>query len=101
MVEITGETPIAYTSDWFGYFFGQRNVTFRVPESTLDYYRNTEGWSIYKDHFWGYGSNSDITSVGNDLSAMKSETVYDLQGRKVKEMQPNRIYIVNGKKVRK
>ena len=101
VVEITGETPIAYTSDWFGYFFGQRNVTFRVPESTLDYYRNTEGWSIYKDHFWGYGSNSDITSVGKGLSAMKSETVYDMQGRKVVEMQPNRIYIVNGKKVRK
>ena len=101
VVEITGETPIAYTSDWFGYFFGQRNVTFRVPESTLDYYRNTEGWSIYKDNFWGYGSNSDITSVGNGLSAMKCETVYDMQGRKVVEMQPNRIYIVNGKKVKK
>ena len=101
VVEITGETPIAYTSDCFGYFFGQRNVTFRVPESTLDYYRNTEGWSIYKDNFWGYGSNSDITSVGNGLSAMKSETVYDMQGRKVVEMQPNRIHIVNGKKVRK
>ena len=98
VVEITSETPLQYTSEHM-YFFGQRTVTIYVPEETLDYYRNTEGWSIYKKDYIGYGSKTGIAYVADGLSAMKAETVYDLQGRRVTEMQPDRIYIVNGKKV--
>ena len=64
----------------------------------LDYYRSAEDWSRYKESFSGYRTTG-ISSVGNGQSAMKADAVYDLQGRRVTEMQPNRIYIVNGKKI--
>ena len=43
--------------------------------------------------------STGISSVGDGQSAIKAYVVYDLQGRRVTEMQPDRIYIVNGKKV--
>ena len=64
----------------------------------LDDYRNSEDWSYYKEQLNGY-SSTGISSVDNVQSAMKADVVYDLQGRRVTEMQPDRIYIVNGKKV--
>jgi hypothetical protein len=105
VIEFTAETPVILSDvEWFGRegtnnaFADPENVIIRVPETMLDYYRSSENWSRYKESFSGY-STTDISSVDNGQSAMKVDAVYDLQGRRVTEMLPNRIYIVNGKKV--
>ena len=105
VIEFTAETPVILSDvEWFGRegtnnaFADPKNVIIRVPETMLDYYRSSENWSRYKESFSGY-STTDISSVDNGQSAMKVDAVYDLQGRRVTEMLPNRIYIVNGKKV--
>ena len=86
-------------SDAFGFSnYDPKNIIIRVPDTMLNDYRNSEDWSRYKDKLYGY-SSTDISSVGDGLSVMKADVVYDLQGRRVTEMQPDRIYIVNGKKV--
>ena len=87
-----------YSSDAFGFSINPENITIRVPETMLDDYRNSEDWSYYKEQLYGYGTTG-ISSVYNGQSAKKVDVVYDLQGRRVTEMQPDRIYIVNGKKV--
>ena len=90
----------ASTSDAFGFSNSNpQDIIIRVPDTMLDDYRNSEDWSYYKDQLYGYSSTTGIRSVGNGQSAMKADVVYDLQGRRVTEMQPNRIYIVNGKKI--
>ena len=105
VVEFTGETPVTLASvEDFGRvginnaFADSENVIIRVPETMLDYYSSAEDWSPYKESFSGY-SSTGISSVGNVQSAMKADAIYDLQGRRVTEMLPNRIYIVNGKKI--
>ncbi len=105
VIEFTAETPVTLSSvvyfDRIGNnnaFADPENVIIRVPETMLDYYHSSEDWSRYKESFSGY-STTGISSVDNGQSAMKADAVYDLQGRRVTEMLPNRIYIVNGKKV--
>ena len=105
VIEFTSETPVTLASvvyyDEIGTnnaFADPENVIIRVPKTMLDYYRSSEDWSRYKESFSGYGTTG-ISSVDNGQSAMKADAVYDLQGRRVTEMLPNRIYIVNGKKV--
>ena len=105
VIEFTAETPVTLARVvHFGLiglnnaFANPENVIIRVPDTMLDYYRSAEDWSPYKESFSGYNSTG-ISSVGNVQSAMKADAVYDLQGRRVTEMLPNRIYIVNGKKV--
>ena len=105
VIEFTSETPVTLASvvyyDEIGTnnaFADPENVIIRVPKTMLDYYRSSEDWSRYKESFSGYGTTG-ISSVDNGQSAMKADVVYDLQGRRVTEMLPNRIYIVNGKKV--
>ena len=108
VIEFTAETPVTLASvaRWDrivenNAFTDPKNVIIRVPETMLDYYRGAEDWSRYKESFSGYSStgSTGIISVDNGPSAMKADAVYDLQGRRVTEMLPNRIYIVNGKKV--
>ena len=108
VIEFTAETPVTLASVVYfdqvynnNAFADPENVIIRVPETMLDYYRNSEDWSRYKDSFSGYSSTdpTGISSVDNGQSATKADAVYDLQGRRVTEMQPDRIYIVNGKKV--
>ena len=83
----------------FGFSINSEDITIRVPDTMLNDYLNSEEWSYYKDQLYGY-SSTGIRSVGDGRSAtMKADVVYDLQGRRVTEMQPDRIYIVNGKKV--
>ena len=96
-VRITTETLITLLGcvNTFGNFEG---LAFNVPKEILDDYRSSGDWSYYKEQFYGYGTTG-ISSVDNGQPAMKADVVYDLQGRRVKEMQPDRIYIVNGKKV--
>ena len=105
VIEFTAETPVTLASvvhfDHVGInnaFTDPEKVIIRVPETMLDYYRNAEDWSRYKESISGY-STTGISSVDNGQSAMKADAVYDLQGRRVTEMLPNRIYIVNGKKI--
>ena len=105
VIEFTGETPVTLATPVLhdliminNAFTDPEKVIIRVPETMLDYYRNAEDWSRYKESLSGY-SSTGISSVGNVQSAMKADAVYDLQGRRVTEMLPNRIYIVNGKKV--
>ena len=108
VIEFTAETPVTLSSvvyfDQVGTnnaFSDPENVIIRVPETMLDYYRSSDDWTRYKESFSGYSSTAPtgIGSVDNGQSAMKADAVYDLQGRRVTEMLPNRIYIVNGKKV--
>ena len=88
------------SSDAFGFSNNDpKDITIRVPETMLDDYRNSEDWSYYKEQLYGYSSTTGIRSVGDGQSAMKADAVYDLQGHRVTEMLPDRIYIVNGKKV--
>ena len=88
------------SSDAFGFSNNNpQDITIRVPETMLDDYRNSEDWSYYKEQLYGYSSTTGIRSVGDGQSAMKADAVYDLQGHRVTEMLPDRIYIVNGKKV--
>ena len=82
----------------FGFSINSEDITIRVPDTMLDDYRNSEDWLYYKEQLYGLGSTG-ISSVGDGQSAIKAYVVYDLQGRRVTEMQPDRIYIVNGKKV--
>ena len=101
VVEIASDTHITLigpTANSFGY---DDDITFYVPETTLSGYRYSEDWVYYKNRFVGYDSTTGIISVGNGRYAINANVVYDLQGRKVSEMRPNRIYIVNGKKVMK
>ena len=89
----------ASTSEAFGFSNSNpQDITIRVPDTMLNDYLNSEDWSYYKEQLNGY-SSTGISSVDNVQSAMKANVVYDLQGRRVTEMQPDRIYIVNGKKV--
>ena len=104
VVEFTTETQVTLstvvymdcicTNNAFG---DPENVIIRVPETMLDYYRSSEDWSLYKESFSGY--TTGIIPVDKGQSAKKADAVYDLKGRRVTEMLPNRIYIVNGKKV--
>lgn len=105
VIEFTSETPVTLASVVRdgrtvnnNAFAEPENVIIRVPETMLDYYRSSEDWTRYKDSFYGY-KTTGISSVDNRQTAMKADAVYDLQGRRVTEMLPNRIYIVNGKKV--
>ena len=105
VIEFTAETPVTLASvvhfdrvSINNAFTDPEKVIIRVPETMLDYYRNAEDWSRYKNSFSGYRTTG-ISSVDNGQSAMKADAVYDLQGRRVTEMQANRIYIVNGKKI--
>ena len=85
------------SSDAFGFSNNNpQDITIRVPETMLD---DSEDWSYYKEQLYGYSSTTGIRSVGDGQSAMKADAVYDLQGHRVTEMLPDRIYIVNGKKV--
>ncbi|MBQ4450035.1 MAG: leucine-rich repeat domain-containing protein [Prevotella sp.] len=79
-------------------FGNVEGLAIHVPKEILDDYRRSWDWLYYNKQFYGYGTTG-ISSVDNGQSAMKADVVYDLQGRWVKEMQPNGIYIVNGKKI--
>ena len=96
VIEITSETPAAlWGADVFGFL-----CTIYVPENALETYLNAKFWKEHADQILPKNYTSGICSVVFEQSAKKT-AIYDLQGRKVAEMQPNGIYIVNGKKVMK
>ena len=96
VIEITSETPAALSNvEAFGFL-----CTIYVPENALETYLNAKFWKEHADQILPKNYTSGISSVVFEQSAKKT-AIYDLQGRKVAEMQPNGIYIVNGKKVMK
>ena len=104
VVEITAESHITlrgFTTVINGFGYPEENITFHVPETTLDGYRYSIDWDFYENRFVGYDSTTGISHVDNGQSSMKADAIYDLQGKKVLEMRSKGIYIINGKKVMK
>ena len=96
VIEITSETPAALSNvEAFGFL-----CTIYVPENALETYLNAKFWKDHADQIVPKNYTTGISSIGREQSEKKT-AIYDLQGHKVKEMQPNGIYIVNGKKVMK
>ena len=94
VIEFTSETPATLSSvESFGYL-----CTIYVPENALETYRNAEFWKDHADQILPKEQATGISSIEREQSEKKT-TIYDLQGRKVTEVQPNGIYIVNGKKI--
>ena len=94
VIEFTSETPPTLNDvESFGYL-----CTIYVPETALETYLNAKLW---KDHADQILPKEQITGIGSIVSEQsgKNSAVYDLQGHRVKEMLPNGIYIVNGKKI--
>ena len=94
VIEFTSETPPTLNDvESFGYL-----CTIYVPETALETYLNAKLW---KDHADQILPKEQITGIGSIVSEQsgKNSAVYDLQGHRVKEMLPNGIYIVTGKKV--
>ena len=94
VIEFTSETPATlYSVESFGFL-----CTIYVPENVLETYLNAEFWKDHADQILPKEQTTGISSVGSEQSEKKT-AIYDLQGRKVTEVQPNGMYIVNGKKV--
>ena len=96
VMEFTSETPATlYNVESLGFL-----CTIYVPETALETYLNATFWKDHADQIVQKNYTTGISYIGNEQSA-KETAIYDLQGHRVKEMQPNGIYIVNGKKVMK
>ena len=94
VIEFTSETPATlYSVESFGFL-----CTIYVPENALETYLNAEFWKDHADQILPREQATGISSVGSEQSE-KETAIYDLQGRKVTELQPNGMYIVNGKKI--
>jgi len=94
VLEFTSETPAAlYNVESFGFL-----CTIYVPETALETYLNATFWNDHADQILPKGQTTGISSIEREQSEKKT-TIYDLQGRKVIEVQPNGMYIVDGKKI--
>ena len=94
VIEITSETPAALSNvEAFGFL-----CTIYVPENALETYLNAKFWKDHADQILPKEQTTGISSIEREQSE-KETAIFDLQGNKVTDVQPNRIYIVNGKKV--
>ena len=94
VIEFTSETPPTLDDvESFGYL-----CTIYVPETALETYLNAKLWKDHADQILPKEQITGIGSIASEQSG-KNSAIYDLQGHRVKEMLPNGIYIVNGKKV--
>ena len=94
VLEFTSETPAAlYNVESFGFL-----CTIYVPETALETYLNATFWNDHADQILPKEQATGISSIEREQSEKKT-TIYDLQGRKVTEVQPNGMYIVDGKKI--
>ena len=94
VIEFISETPATlYNVESLGFL-----CTIYVPETALETYLNATFWKDHADQIMPKNYTTGISSIGFEQSE-KQTAIYDLQGNKVTEMQPNGIYIVNGKKV--
>ncbi len=80
------------------------NTILRIPEESIELYRNAMFW----ENFWRYNANieaiEDITGIQNvevNTPHMQTDAVYDLSGRRITNIENLKagIYIINGKKV--
>ena len=95
VIEFTSETPATlFSVESLGFL-----CTIYVPETALETYLNAPFWSDHADQILPKEQTTGISSIANEQSSEKKSAIYDLQGHRVKEMQPNGIYIVNGKKI--
>ncbi len=95
-------TPIGDASDYYVLGHGTNHIGFYHPSGTA-----LKANAAYIPASKVNGANAlqirfageDATDIDNEEWTMDDEPViYDLMGRRVTEMQPGRIYIVNGKK---
>ena len=94
VLEFTSETPAAlYNVESFGFL-----CTIYVPETALETYLNATFWNDHADQILPKEQTTGISSIEREQSEKKT-AIYDLQGRKVTEVQPNGMYIVDGKKI--
>ena len=94
VLEFTSETPAALSNvEVFGFL-----CTIYVPETALETYLNAKFWDEHADQILPKEQTTGISSIEREQSEKKT-TIYDLQGRKVTEVQPNGMYIVDGKKI--
>jgi len=94
VIEFTSETPATlYDVESLGYL-----CTIYVPETALETYLNAKCWKDHADQILPKEQTTGISSIEREQSE-KETAIFDLQGHKVTEVKPNRIYIVNGKKV--
>ena len=94
VIEFTSETPATlYNVESLGFL-----CTIYVHETALETYLNATFWKDHADQILPKEQTTGISSIECEQSEKKT-AIYDLQGHRVKEMQPNGIYIVNGKKV--
>ena len=94
VIEFTSETPATlYNVESLGFL-----CTIYVPETALETYLNVKWWKDHADQIMPKNYTTGISSIGSEQSEKKT-AIYDLQGHRVTEMQPNGIYIVNGKKI--
>ena len=94
VLEFTSETPAAlYNVESFGFL-----CTIYVPETALETYLNATFWNDHADQILPKEQTTGISSIEREQPEKKT-TIYDLQGRKVTEVQPNGMYIVDGKKI--
>lgn len=75
------------------------NIVVRVPKGYLRDYQDAVGWESFYE-FEEYDP-TDIQSVIAGNKANQSETIYNLQGVRMKSTDrlPAGLYIINGKKV--
>lgn len=69
-----------------------------VPVGTAEKYRNTWGW----DYFTNFIETDDFPTAIHNATTIPSDVkgdIYDLNGRKVINLQHGQVYIKNGKKV--
>ena len=94
VIEFTSGTPAnLLNADALGFL-----CTIYVPESALETYRNAKYWKDHADQILPKEQATGISSIEREQFEKKT-AIYDLQGRKVTEVQPNGMYIVNGKKI--
>jgi hypothetical protein len=86
--------PIAYA-----YTFGSVDkslCTLYVKKNTASLYASAVGWSDFINIVEIDDENMDINPIQADPA---TETIYDLSGNRVQQIQKGRTYIRNGKKI--
>ena len=70
--------------------------TLYVKKNTASLYASAVGWSVFTNIVEIDDQNMDINQIQADAGA---ETIYDLSGNRVQQVEKGRTYIRNGKKI--
>ena len=88
------EVPSTKSNAFFGSY--PKYATLHVPASALESYKTTEPWSDFGNIVALTDEEMSVEQLTNDNS---QQTIYDLCGRRVADIEKGGIYIVGGKKV--